>query len=122
MRSLLNPTANPSDLKTITFGKDASVMDTNQDEKGKSAKEEKNSGAEEASAGAPRSTALQCRMSISPVSDSSSARGLAGFVSGRVKITHYLLELTEFDENVALGDSAKKSAGAATDEGFSVIG
>lgn len=75
-----------------------------------------------ASSLAPNSKALDCRMSISPVSDSSSSRGLAGLVSGRVQITHYLLELTEFDENAALGDSSKNSTGDATDEGFSVIG
>ena len=116
MHSFLIPTANPSNFQNIVISKDGSAIDADQDEKG-------SSETKEVSSLVPKLKALKCRMSISPVSDSSSSRGLAGLVSGRVKITHYLLELTEFDENAALGDSSKNSAaGDAADEGFSVIG
>lgn len=115
MRSLLNPTANPSDLQNIAISKNGAATDADQDEK-------ESSETKEASSLAPKSKALDCRMSILPVSDSSSSQGLAGLVSGRLKITHYLLELTEFDENAALGDSSKNAAGDATDKGFSIIG
>ena len=115
LRSLLSPTANPSDLQNIAISKNGAATDADRDEKDSS--ETKGASSLEY-----KSKALDCRMSISPVSDSSSSQGLAGHVSGRVKITHYLLELTEFDENAALGNGAKNSAGDATDEGFSVIG
>ena len=115
MRSLLNPSANPSDLQNIAISKNGATTNADRDEKDGS--ETKGASSLEC-----KSKALDCRISISPVSDSSSSEGLAGLVSGRVQITHYLLELTEFDENAAIGDSSKNSAGDATDEGFSVIG
>ena len=110
--------ANPSKLESITISKDDSAVNTDQGEK---EREKRMSETAEALSGASASKALSCHMSISPVSDSSTARGLAGFVSGRVKITHYLLEFVESDANASPGDSAKNS-GDATDEGFSVIG
>jgi len=120
LRALLNPTANPSNLQNIVISKDDSAIDADQDEKGG---EKESAETKEVSSPAPKLKALKCRMSISPVSDSSSSRSLAGFVCGRIKITHYLVELTEFDEHAALGDSSKNSAaGDAADEGFSVIG
>ena len=121
MCSLLSLAANPCELQNIAISKGISTVDTDEDRKEKSAEDVEGDETKEISSGAPKSKALNCRMSISPVSDSSTARGLVGFVSGRVKITHYLIELAESDGNDAPVDNAKNSADA-TDEGFSVIG
>ena len=112
---MLGPTANPSEQQNIAIHKSDLAVD-NQDEK-KKPPVAKDSGETE---NATFSNALNCHMSISPVSDSSSTRDVTSSVSGRVKITHYLLEFAQADGTVA-GDNDKNAANAP-DEGFSVIG
>ena len=112
---MLGPTSNPSEQQNIAIHKSDLVVD-NHDQKKKPPGSEKSGETEKATS----SNALNCHMSISPVSDSSSTRDVTSSVSGRVKITHYLLEFAQADGTVA-GDN-DKNADNALDEGFSIIG
>ena len=116
LRSMLGPSANPSEQQNIAIHKSDLVVDADRDQNKKPPGAEKSGETEKTTS----STVLNCHMSISPVSDSSSTRDMTSSVSGRVKITHYLLEFSEADGAVA-GDIDKNAANAL-DEGFSVIG
>lgn len=113
---MLGPTANPSEPQNIAIHKGDLVVDNDQDQKKKPPGAEKSGETEKATS----SNALNCHMSISPVSDSSSTRDMTSSVSGRVKITHYLLEFAEAGGTVAGANN--KNAANAPDKGFSVIG
>lgn len=116
LRSMLGPTANPSEPQNIAIHKGDLVVDNDQDQKKKPPGAEKSGETEKATS----SNALNCHMSISPISDSSSTRDMTSSASGRVKITHYLLEFAEADGTVAGANN--KNAANAPDKGFSVIG
>ena len=113
---MLGPTANPSEPQNIAIHKGDLVVDNDQDQKKKPPGAEKSGETEKATS----SNALNCHMSISPVSDSSSTRDMTSSVAGRVKITHYLLEFAEAGGTVAGANN--KNAANAPDKGFSVIG